>query len=69
MNGIIVELEDGTTCEVTSGLTDADREWLATQEAAESIAQGDLYAVIQAMQINTLGRLRHPALVRLRNDM
>lgn len=69
MNGIIVELEDGTTCEVTSGLTDADREWLATQEAAEMIAQGDLYAVIQAMQINTLGRLRHPALVRLRNDM
>lgn len=69
MNGIIVELEDGTTCEVTSGLTDADREWLATQEAAEMIAQGDLYAVIQAMQINTQGRLRHPSLVRLRNDM
>ena len=69
MNGIIIELEDGTTCEVTSGLTDADREWLATMEAAEMIAQGELYAVIQAMQINTLGRLRHPALVRLRNDM
>lgn len=69
MNGIVVELPDGTTCEVTSGLTDADREWLATMEAAEMIAQGELYAVIQAMQINTLGRLRHPALVRLRNDM
>ena len=69
MNGIVVELPDGTTCEVTSGLTDADREWLATMEAAETIAQGGLYAVIQAMQINTLGRLRHPALVRLRNDM
>lgn len=69
MNGIIVELEDGTTCEVTSGLTDADREWLATMEAAEMIKNGELYAVIQAMQINTLGRLRHPALVRLRNDM
>ena len=69
MNGIIVELPDGTTCEVTSGLTDADREWLATQEAAEMIKNGELYAVIQAMQINTLGRLRHPALVRLRNDM
>ena len=69
MNGIVVELEDGTTCEVTSGLTDADREWLATQEAAEMIKNGELYAVIQAMQINTLGRLRHPALVRLRNDM
>ena len=69
MNGIIVELPDGTTCEVTSGLTDADREWLATKEAAEMIAHNELYAVIQAMQINTLGRLRHPALVRLRNDM
>jgi ATP-dependent DNA ligase len=69
MNGIVVQLEDGTTCEVTSGLTDADREWLATQEAAEMIKNGELYAVIQAMQINTLGRLRHPALVRLRNDM
>ena len=69
MNGIVVELPDGTTCEVTSGLTDADREWLATMEAAEMIAQGELYAVVQAMQINTLGRLRHPALVRLRNDM
>jgi ATP-dependent DNA ligase len=69
MNGIVVELPDGTTCEVTSGLTDADREWLATMEAAEMIKNGELYAVIQAMQINTLGRLRHPALVRLRNDM
>jgi ATP-dependent DNA ligase len=69
MNGIVVQLEDGTTCEVTSGLTDADREWLATKEAAEMIAQGELYAVIQAMQVNTLGRLRHPALVRLRNDI
>ena len=69
MNGIVVELPDGTTCEVTSGLTDADREWLATMEAAEMIANGELYAVIQAMQINTQGKLRHPALVRLRNDM
>ena len=69
MNGIVVELPDGTICEVTSGLTDADREWLATMEAAEMIAQGDLYAVVQAMSFNTLGRLRHPALVRLRNEM
>lgn len=69
MNGIVVELDDGTTCEVTSGLTDADREWLATDEAKKTIENGELYAVIQAMQINTLGKLRHPALVRLRNDM
>ena len=69
MNGIVVQLEDGTTCEVTSGLTDADREWLATMEAAEMIKNGELYAVIQAMQINTKGRLRHGTLIRLRNDM
>lgn len=69
MNGVIVELPDGTTCEVTSGLTDDDREWLATDQAAEMIKNNELYAVIQAMQINTLGRLRHAALVRLRNDM
>lgn len=69
MNGVVVELPDGEVCEVTSGLTDADREWLATQDAAESIAQGDLYAVVQAMSFNTKGKLRHPALVRLRNDM
>ena len=69
MNGVVVELPDGEVCEVTSGLTDADREWLATQEAAETIAQGDLYAVVQAMSFNTKGKLRHPALVRLRNDM
>ena len=68
-NGIVVELESGIHCEVTSGLTDADREWLATDEAKQAIENGELYAVIQAMQINTLGRLRHPALVRLRNDM
>ena len=68
-NGIVVELPDGTTCEVTSGLTDADREWLATDDAKTQIANGELYAVVQAMQINTLGRLRHPALVRLRNDI
>ena len=67
-NGITVEY-NGTTCDVTSGLTDADREWLATPEAAQMIANGELYAVVKAMQTNDLGRLRHPYVVRLRNDM
>ena len=67
-NGVTVEY-NGTTCDVTSGLTDADREWLATAEAQEMIKNGELYAVVKAMQTNDLGRLRHPYVVRLRNDL
>ena len=68
MNGVTVEY-NGTTCDVTSGLTDADREWLATDEAQQMIKNGELYAVVKAMQTNDLGRLRHPYVVRLRNDL
>lgn len=67
-NGVTVEYNN-TTCDVTSGLTDADREWLATEEAQKMIKNGELYAVVKAMQTNDLGRLRHPYVVRLRNDM
>ena len=68
-NGITVELSDGTKCDVASGLTDDDRAWLATEEAAKMIEAEDLYAVVKAMSFNDKGRLRHPSLVRLRNDM
>jgi ATP-dependent DNA ligase len=68
-NGITVELPDGTKCDVASGLTDDDREWLATETAAQMIANNELYAVVKAMSFNDKGRLRHPSLVRLRNDM
>ena len=68
-NGIVVELPDGTTCDVASGLTDQDREWLSTPDAAAQIAHGELYAVVKAMSYNSRGKLRHPSLVRLRNDM
>ena len=68
-NGITVELSDGTKCDIASGLTDDDRAWLATEEAAKMIEAGDLYAVVKAMSFNDKGRLRHPSLVRLRNDM
>ena len=68
-NGITVELPDGTKCDVASGLTDDDREWLATEAAAKMIEAGELYAVVKAMSFNDKGRLRHPSLVRLRNDM
>ena len=67
-NGVTVEYNN-TTCDVTSGLTDADREWLATPEAQEMIKNGELYAVVKAMQTNDLGKLRHGYVVRLRNDM
>ena len=69
MNGITVELPDGTTTDVASGLTDDDRAWLATQDAQDMIRAGDLYAVVKAMSVNDKGSLRHPSLVRLRNDM
>lgn len=68
-NGITVELSDGTTCDVASGLTDDDRAWLATEDAAKMIEAGELYAVVKAMSFNDKGKLRHPSLVRLRNDM
>lgn len=67
-NGITVEY-NGLTTDVASGLTDIDREWLATPAAAQMIANGELYAVVKAMSTNDKGRLRHPYLVRLRNDM
>ena len=68
-NGITVELPDGTKCDVASGLTDDDREWLATETAAQMIENNELYAVVKAMSFNDKGRLRHPSLVRLRNDL
>lgn len=67
-NGVNVNF-NGVIVSVTSGLTDADREWLATKEAAELIANGELYAEIKAMSVNSQDSLRHPCLVRLRNDM
>jgi hypothetical protein len=69
MNGIVVELPDGTTTDIASGLTDDDRAWLASQDAQDMIRAGDLYAVVKAMSFNDLGKLRHGYLVRLRNDM
>lgn len=66
INGVIVQLPDGNTTSVTSGLTDADREWLATYQAKLEIESGNLFAVIKAMSYNDKGKLRHPYLVKLR---
>lgn len=68
-NGVTIKIDDDITCDVTSGLTDADREWLATDEAQIIINNGGLYAVVKAMSFNEKGRLRHPYLVRLRTDV
>ena len=58
----------GREFSVASGLNDADREWLATDEAQELIKNGKLYAVVSAMEF-TKDSVRHPYLVRLRNDI
>ena len=68
-NGITVILPSGITTDVASGLTDDDRAYLATPEAQAKIAAGELWAEVKAMSINDLGKLRHPALVRLRTDL
>lgn len=58
----------GRVFSVTSGLTDADRQWLATTEAQELIKAGKLYAACGAMEL-TKDSVRHPYLVRIRTDM
>lgn len=65
-NGIIVD-NNGTEVRVTSGLTDADREWLATDEARISLKDG-LVATVSCMEITPDGSLRHPRLVRIRTE-
>lgn len=60
---------NGVLCDASSGLTDADREWLGTKEAQNIIKNGELYVTIRAMQEASLGGLRHPVIVRLRTDM
>lgn len=58
----------GRTFDVASGLSDEDRAWLASYEAADAIRNGDLYAVISGMEF-TEDSVRHPYVVRLRTDM
>lgn len=60
---------NGVFCDATSGLTDADREWLGTPEAQELIKAGDLYVTVRGMMTASNGAIRHPVIVRLRTDM
>lgn len=66
-NGIIINY-NGNLVRVTSGLTDADREWLATDEAAKMLINNELFAVVSGMEI-TQDSIRHPRLIRIRTDI
>ena len=66
-NGVVI-VHNGNYIRVTSGLTDEDREWLASDEAWEAIDNNKLYAVVSGMEI-TPDSIRHPRLIRLRTDM
>lgn len=63
-NGVIVDVE-GRQVKVSSGLTDTDREFLASEEAQAQIKAGNLFAVITGMEM-TEDSIRHPVLVNLR---
>lgn len=67
-NGIVV-YNHGTFVRVTSGMTDEDREWCASPEAYNAMKNGELYAVVTAMEETPDRSLRHPRLVRLRTDI
>ncbi len=66
--GVSVDF-NGSIVDVSSGLNDADRAWLPTAAAQEKIKNGELYAVVVAMQVTDDGSLRHPRLIRLRDDI
>ena len=70
--GVVVDY-NGRPVKVTSGISDADAKWLATPAAAEAIEAGLLFAEITAMETvqganQELPSLRHPVVVRLRED-
>ena len=64
-NGVIVEYE-GRVIKVSSGLTDEEREWLASDEAQNAIRSGSLYAAITGMEF-TEDSLRHPVFLTFKN--
>ena len=59
-------LYNGIKVDVASGLTDDDRQWLATKDAQEMIKNGALKAVVRGMSVNDKGAIRHPVFVRFR---
>jgi len=67
--GVVVDF-NGTLCRVSSGVTDDDAKWLATKKAKELIKNKQLYAVVAGMLIEEdTGSIRHPVLIRIREDV
>ncbi len=67
--GVVVKNASNTLVKITSGVSDDDAEWLSTDDAATLIKNNQLYAVVNAMQVTEDGSLRHPYLIRLRQDL
>lgn len=67
--GVVINL-NGVACNIASGITDADAEWLATDEAKKYLAEGRIYAKCSAMEVEKdTGKLRHGTLKELRTDL
>ena len=64
--GVICDFK-GVEVRATSGTSDADAEWLASEKAQALIDAGELYAIISGMEvIQSTGVIRHPVLVGFR---
>lgn len=69
--GVVFDYK-GNNVRVTSGISDEDAKWLASDDAQEMIERGELYADIAAMsEFVTDGKpsLRHPVILKLRTDL
>lgn len=66
-SGVVVEYQ-GRIINITSGTTDEDGGFLASDLAAKMIENGELYAVFTGMEL-TETSVRHPSLIRLRDDI
>lgn len=71
--GVVVDFE-GREVKVTSGISNEDAAWLATDEAKRLLDEGLLKAEITAMErVKSAGEdkysLRHPVILRLRTDI
>ena len=66
-SGVIVEYK-GRTIKMSSGTTDDDGAYLASDAAKKLIEDGKLHAVFTGMEM-TPDSVRHPNLIRLRDDM
>jgi ATP-dependent DNA ligase len=65
--GVVVQYQN-KTINISSGITDEDGEYLATDAAKNAIQDGRLYAVFTGMEF-TEDSVRHPRLLRLRDDI